>query len=240
MTQDSSDLKALQASLGLSFRDVSLLEQSLVHRSYPNENPDFPIADNERLEFLGDAVLGFVVAELVYCRFPGFTEGGLTKLRSALVRQEALARVARHLNLGQYLRLGRGEEGSGGRHRPKTQARAVEALIGAVLLDQGYYTAKALVLQLLTPYLDQAVKDKVADPKSQLQEVVQSQMRMIPVYRVVNEAGPEHSKRFTIEVAAGEALLGRGDGRSKRSAEKEAARAALEALSSLDIRPRKG
>ena len=225
------DFVNLQATLGVNFRDLSLLQQALVHRSYLNENPDLPLASNERLEFLGDAVLGFIVAEEIYHRFPDLSEGELTKLRSALVRGETLGRVALSLNLGEYLYLGRGEEESGGRRRTRNLGCTLEAVIGAVLIDQGLDAAKSFILRILGSELERAIEDKlVADYKSRLQQIIQSERKITPVYRTIEEIGPDHAKVFNVEVLAGDTILGQGYGRSKREAEMEAARLALDGL----------
>ena len=226
-----TDLVGLQSILGVSFSDPSVLQQALVHRSYLNEIPASPTASNERLEFLGDAVLGFVVAEEIFRRFPDLSEGELTKLRSALVRGETLSAIALSLRLGDYLYLGRGEEESGGRQRPRNLSCALEAVIGAVLVDRGLDAARGFILMVLGDELERAIEDKlVADYKSRLQQIIQSERRVTPVYRTVEEVGPDHAKVFTVEVMAGSATLGQGAGRSKRAAEMEAAREALETL----------
>ncbi|MEE8470064.1 MAG: ribonuclease III [Dehalococcoidia bacterium] len=227
-----SDVAALQDVLGVSFKDLSLLQQSLVHRSYLNENPDSNLTSNERLEFLGDAVLGFVVAEKLYAQFPESPEGVLTNLRSALVRGETLGRVASSLHLQDYLYLGRGEEESGGRRRLRNMSCALEAVIGAVLVDQGLEAARSFVLRILHGELKRLVENEVkSDSKSRLQEIIQSERRITPIYRTVEEVGPAHARVFTVEVMAGDSVLGHGSGRSKRVAEMDAARQALERLS---------
>ena len=227
-----ADLAALQEVLGVSFNDLSLLEQALVHSSYINENPSFVPGSNERLEFLGDAVLGFVVAEKLYQDFPDLSEGEMTKLRSALVRRDTLARVAKAVRLGDYLYLGKGEEASGGRHKPANLARALEAVIAAVFLDQGSDIAGDFVLSLLKEEVARVISRSMGvDYKSQLQELIQSRQQLTPTYRIVEAIGPDHDKRFTVEVMAGDAVLGRGSGKGKKSAETEAARSALEHLS---------
>lgn len=231
-------LDALQNILGVAFEDVTHLQQSLVHRSYLNESEalsetsdDHPLSSNERLEFLGDALLGYVVAERLYCEFPGFSEGDLTNLRSALVCTETLARIARSLNLGDYLFLGKGEAESGGRHRQRNLACALEAVIGAILVDQGFNVAREFVLRILGKELERATAEKLEkDPKSRLQEVVQAEQRLTPVYRTDNVTGPDHDRIFVVDVFAGETFLGRGSGKSKRAAEQEAAVAALKTL----------
>lgn len=230
-----TDLAGLQSILGVSFKDQSVLQQALVHRSFLNEVSDVTVASNERLEFLGDAVLGFVVAEDIYRRFPDLAEGELTKLRSALVRGETLGRLALSLGLGDYLYLGRGEEESGGRRRPRNLSCAMEAVIGAVLIDGGFEVARTFILRMLEVELERAIEDKlVADYKSRLQQIIQLERRLTPVYRTVEEVGPDHAKVFTVEVLAGNVILGRGSGRSKRAAEMEAACAAIEALAGGD------
>jgi ribonuclease-3 len=226
-----SDLDALKATLGVNFKDESLLQQALVHRSYLNENPALHLVSNERLEFLGDAVLGFVVANELYSRFPDFSEGELTKLRAALVRGETLTRIALSLQLGDYLYLGHGEEESGGRSRSRNLSCTLEAVIGAVFLDGGLDVAESFILKLLHGELEGVVEDKfAADYKSRLQQIIQSERKITPVYRTIEEVGPDHAKTFTVEVLAGDIILGRGSGRSKRAAEVDAARNALQGL----------
>ena len=226
------DLVALQENLKVSFNDLSLLEQALVHSSYINENPGFAPVSNERLEFLGDAILGFVVAEKLYQDFPDLAEGEMTKLRSVLVRRDTLARIARAIRLGDYLYLGRGEEASGGRHKLANLAGALEAVVAAVFLDRSLAITREFVLKLLEEELQKVVKQgTVVDYKSQLQELTQSRYRSTPDYRLLEEVGPDHDKRFTVEVGAGDVVLGRGSGKSKKMAETEAAHSALEQLS---------
>lgn len=220
----------VQKALGITFKDVTYLEQSFIHRSYVNENSS-ALASNERLEFLGDAVLGFVVAEELYYRFPGLPEGDLTKLRSYLVRMETLARVAGALNLGDFLYLGKGEDESGGRHRQRNLAGTLEAVIGAVFLDQGFEVAREFILKIFSSEMEKIATGEIEeDPKSHLQELIQSKRQVTPVYRVVDSEGPEHSKVFTVEVLAGETVLGQGRGVGKRMAERKAARNALDRL----------
>ena len=226
-----ADLAALQQTLGISFNDPSLLEQALVHSSYVNENPGFAPASNERLEFLGDAVLGFVVAEKLYQDFPHSTEGEMTKLRAALVRGNTLARVARTIELGDYLYLGKGEETSGGRRKPANLAGALEAIVAAVFLDQGSITTRKVILRLFNEELQRVVSQGArVDYKSQLQELIQAREQQTPAYQLVEAIGPDHDRRFSIEVRAGDTVLGKGSGKSKKAAETEAARAALEQL----------
>jgi len=226
-----AELAVLQEILGVSFKDLSRLEQALVHSSYINENPDFAPTSNERLEFLGDAILGSVVAEKLYQDLPSFTEGEMTKLRAALVRRDALARAARAISLGDYLYLGKGEEASGGRRKPVNLAGALEAVIAAIFLDQGSATAKNFILRLFNKELQKVVSQGAGvDYKSQLQELIQAREQQTPDYYVIEATGPDHDRRFTVEVRAGDTVLGRGSGKSKKEAETEAARSALETL----------
>ncbi len=225
------DLAILQQTLGISFNDLLLLEQALVHSSYLNENPGFALPSNERLEFLGDAVLGLAVAEKLYQDFPHLSEGGMTKLRSALVRRDSLARIARTLGLGNHLYLGKGEEESGGRDKPANLAGALEAVMAAIFLDQGSAIATDFILRLLSKELQRVVSQGVkTDYKSQLQELIQSRQQQTPAYYLVEAVGLAHDKRFTVEVRIDNAVLGRGSGKSKKVAETEAARSALERL----------
>lgn len=226
-----SDLTALQEILDIKFKTPSLLEMAVVHSSYVNENPGLVSGHNERLEFLGDAVLGFIIAEKLYQDFPDVSEGEMTKLRSALVRRDTLARVARAIRLGDFLYLGKGEESSGGRAKTANLAGALEAVIAATFLDQGIASTGNLILRLLSEELVKVVSQGMGiDYKSQLQELIQSRRQLTPTYRLLAEAGPEHDKRFTVEVMAGDAVLGKGTGSSKKLAETAAARSALERL----------
>lgn len=226
-----ANLTALQQTLGVSLNDLSLLEQAIVHDSYLNEHPDFPLVSNERLEFLGDAILGLIIAQKLYHDFLRLGEGEMTRLRSVLVCQNALAHVARAIKLGDYLYLGKGEEATGGRKKPANLAGALEAVIAAIFLDQGLPATENVVLSLFDKALQKAVKrGAMADYKSQLQEYSQVKLKKVPAYRVVTTTGPAHERNFTVEVRIGDTLLGRGSGKSKKAADAEAARAALERL----------
>lgn len=227
-----NELDTLQQTLGVSFNNLSLLEEALVHSSYVNENPNPDLVPNERLEFLGDAILGLIIAEKLYQDFPQFTEGKMTKLRAALVRRDTLARLAKNIGLGSYLYLGKGEEASGGRHRSINLAGALEALTAAIFLDSGLDMTEEFILRLFEYELKKAAdRWEETDYKSQLQEAIQAREQQSPVYRVIEEVGPDHDKRFTVEVSNGTKVLGRGTGKSKKLAETEAARSALERLS---------
>ncbi|MFC2006145.1 ribonuclease III [Chloroflexota bacterium] len=226
-----ADLTSLQHTLGVSFNNASLLEQALVHSSYINENPGFALTSNERLEFLGDAVLGLIVAEKLYQGFPHFAEGAMTKLRATMVRRDTLARVAGAIGLGNYLYFGKGEEAGGGRQKPANLAAALEAVIAAIFLDKGLAAARDFVVKLLNAELGKVVSQgTTVDHKSELQELIQAKEQQTPDYHVIEATGPEHSKTFTIEVRVGETVLGKGTGKSKKAAESEAARSALEKL----------
>jgi len=226
-----TELATLQKTLGIFFKDPSLLKQALVHSSYVNENPSLAPTSNERLEFLGDAVLGLIVAEKLYQDYPDLTEGKMTKLRAALVRRDTLTRMARATGLGEHLYLGRGEDATGGRNKPANLAAALEALIAAVFLDQGLIAARDFILRLLEKELSRAIShDASIDYKSELQELIQASRQQIPTYHVIDATGPAHARTFTVEVRLGETVLGRGTGKSKKAAETEAARSALEQL----------
>lgn len=224
---DPTDLQALIRRLGYGFHDPALLERALVHRSYVNEHTDTR-EHNERLEFLGDAVLDLIVAEALMERLPGSAEGELTRRRAALVNEGSLADLAGELGLGPFLCLGRGEELNNGRGRPSILADAVEALVGAIYLDGGYGAARAAALGWLAERLDEVVTGRSpADPKTALQERLQARGEGSPAYRVVTATGPDHDPLFEVEVVVDGRVLGRGAGRSKKDAEKDAARRCL-------------
>ncbi len=222
-----ADLDALQKTLGIRFKKRSLLEQALIHTSYINENPHLALNSNERLEFFGDAILGFIIARELYQRFPSLSEGGMTKLRSSVVRRDALSHTARAIRLGDYLYLGKGEEASGGRRKPANLARAFEALIAAIFLDQGLASTRNFILRATSKELK---KGTDADYKSRLQELLQARQQPKPTYQVIAVTGPAHDRAFTVEVRVGDNVLGRGSGKSKKAAETEAARSALAQL----------
>jgi len=223
---------SLQRDLDVEFGNPSLLREALTHRSYLNEiNQAWP--SNERLEFLGDTVLGLITTDYLFGRFPDLSEGELTNLRSALVRTETLARFAQNINLGQYLFMGRGEEMSQGRHRPAGMACAFEALLGAIYLDQGYPAVQDFAMRFIDPELTQVIEGRLhKNAKSTLQEFAQARMQQTPTYHLIDETGPDHAKSFTVEVRVGTQVLGHGNDRSKRGAEQSAAEAALEQLKS--------
>jgi ribonuclease-3 len=225
------DWNDCQNKLGVSFHQESLLEQAFVHSSYSNENPDFAWPSNERLEFLGDAILNFIVTEKLCEEFPKLPEGELTEIRASLVCRDTLSELASSLKLGDWLLLGRGEEANGGRAKASNLANAMEALIGALYLDQGLAKARRFVLRQLKPELEKIKGGRmIPNYKALVQELIQGQKRPTPVYRLVEATGPDHSKQFTAEILVEGESLGRGTGRSKKVAESQAARAAWEKL----------
>ena len=227
----------LQAA-GIEIRNQDLLETALVHRSFVHERWDQPLQSNERLEFLGDSVLNFLAAMYLYTAFPDKGEGELTALRAALVRTAMLARFARRLHLGSALKLGKGEEQSGGRERDPLLADAFEALVAAIFLDGGMDAADRFLRPLLEEEAATIVaRGLVLDDKSRLQERVQGERNQTPRYKTVRMEGPDHDRRFTIEVWAGGDRLGVGEGASKQAAAQAAARAALEYLDHLASPP---
>jgi ribonuclease III len=230
-----SQLDSLQRRLGVEFRDPLLLETATTHRSTVNERPEAGLQDNERLEFLGDAILGAIVAEELYRAFPSAPEGSLTVMRADLVREAALARWARLLDLGTYLVVGKGEDQRGGRERDALLSSAFEAVIGAIYLDQGHEAARRVVAGLVADELPHLSPSAPAqDPKSELQQRVQARFHALPSYRVVSTAGPEHRPLFTVEVAVEGEVSGVGTGPSKQAAEQEAARQALDTWTALE------
>ena len=226
-----TDWDSCQRTLEVCFNDLSLLEQAFVHSSYLNENSDFPLPSNERLEFLGDAVLGFIVAESLHMEFPELPEGHLTMIRAFLVCRESLNEVASSLKLGDWLLLGRGEEATGGRMRQSNLANAMEALIGAIYLDQGLDVAKEFVLRQLKPLLERTRAGAISpNYKALLQESLQKQTQLTPNYRVAEVSGPDHDPQFSVEVVIEGDVVARGTGQSRKAAEVEAARIAWEKL----------
>jgi ribonuclease-3 len=221
----------LEATLGFVFEDKSLLQRALTHRSYLNENPNLPWLDNERLEFLGDSILGFITAEYLYHRFPEMTEGDLTSLRAALVRGQTLAEFARDLGLGPQLLISRGEEAAGGRGRTALLAATFEALVGALYLDQGLDAVRRVILQLMEPKTQSIFKERLdRNAKSLLQELSQGRLRLTPLYRTVSASGPDHAREFTVEVLLSDRVYGIGHGPNKQTAEQEAAQIAINEL----------
>lgn len=230
---EPDSIRRIILSLELPIKDEFLLIRALTHRSYINENKD-KLEDNERLEFLGDAILSFVVAEWIYNKFPEKPEGSLTKLRAALVHTEKLAQFARSINLGDMLFLGKGEIYAGGRDRSPILCDAFEALIGALYLDSGINTVKNFIYPFLENETDQILLNhKDEDPKSILQEWAQANGYPAPTYILISESGPDHAKTFEMQVVVNGDLLGTGKGSSKQNAEKDAAIGAINTIGLL-------
>ncbi|MCU0465930.1 MAG: ribonuclease III [Anaerolineae bacterium] len=205
----------LQRLMGVTFNQPELLRQALTHRSYLNEHPDEDAPDYERLEFLGDAVLDFLTGEMLFRRFPDLSEGELTRLRSALVRMEALADLARGMNLGAAIRMGKGEARNGGRDRTSTLCRVFEALVGALYLDHGLDATRAFVIPRLTTMQDQILQEALdKDARSRLQEWSQAEHGQTPTYHVLDISGPDHERTYTVEVRLNGEPLATGTGRS--------------------------
>lgn len=221
-------LEELEKSLKLKFKNKDLIKTAFVHRSYLNEHPDEAISHNERLEFLGDSILGFIVSEYLFERFPSSSEGDLTNFRSALVNASSLASVSGELGLGEHLLLSKGEEATGGRQRQYLLANTFEAFLGALYLDLGIEPARKFVHTYLLPNIDQIIDKKLyKDFKSLLQEKAQEKLSTTPIYKVLGEEGPDHSKIFKMGVYFGEKLVAEGSGASKQKAEQAAAESAL-------------
>lgn len=230
----TNNLSQLEEKLSLKFKDQDMLLQSLTHRSYLNENPGFRLGHNERLEFLGDAVLELIVTEELYAKFPEKPEGELTSFRAALVNSKMLSEVAVELEINEFLMLSRGEAKDVGRARQFILANAFEALIGAIYLDQGYDAAKKFILRVLMTKLEEVLSKKLyKDPKSLFQEEAQDRVGLTPTYEVIREWGPDHDKHFVVGVFLGEELVAEGEGPSKQAAQEEAARSALHVKSWL-------
>ncbi len=226
--------RELEEALGARFKDPRLLDLALTHPSYINEAGGNKLDSNVRLALLGDAVLGFIVVDSLYDKFPHLPQGDLTHIRSHLVSQESLAKLAIRLRLGERLLMGTGEKGSGGPKRHRNLATALEAVIGAVYLDQGLESARGVVMMLLGEEMASFVRRGIPkDFKSILQEELQSAQKGSPVYRIITADGPEHKPSFTVEVAAAGEVLGTGSGSSKQAAEREAAQQALTRLGVL-------
>ncbi len=223
------DFSQFEQKAGISFLDKSLLKQAFTHRSYINENRDSNLEHNERLEFLGDAVLELVITDHLYHEMKESDEGKLTAIRSALVNADTCARVAQTLGANDYLLLSKGESKDNGRARQYILANTLEALIGAMYIDQGYDSAKEFILRNIASLAGDIMKDGTwIDAKSLFQEKAQEFKGHTPIYKTVKESGPDHDKHFTVRVSVGDETYGEGDGKSKQDAEQSAARQALE------------
>jgi ribonuclease-3 len=229
------NLERLEERIGVIFKNKNLLKEALTHRSYLNENPswgrDFLSPHNERLEFLGDAVLELVATEILFKNYPSSSEGELTSIRSALVNYQMLADVSREIELSDYILLSRGEAKDTGKARDVILANAFEALIGAIYLDAGYEAAEKFINSFVMKRVREVMeKELYKDPKSLLQEIIQEKKKITPTYEVISEKGPDHAKIFRVGVYFGDKLIAEGEGSSKQEAEVEAARNALKAL----------
>jgi ribonuclease-3 len=222
------DIKEFQKSIGLIFNDNALLTQAFVHRSYINENKASGLSHNERLEFLGDAVLELVITDFLYKKYTDKAEGELTAYRSALVNADTCADIATKLGMGQYLLLSKGESKDTGRARQYILANALEALIGAIYLDQGLESAHEFINKNFIPMIDEIIsKGSHVDSKSLFQEKAQEFEGVTPAYKTIKETGPDHEKKFTVGVYLGKDLIATGEGKSKQDAEQSAAKEAL-------------
>lgn len=226
-----SNLKNLEKIINVKFNNIDLLQQALVHRSFINEHPDFRVGHNERLEFLGDAVLEIIVTEYLFINFPDKPEGDLTNWRASLVNSKMLYQVAKNLNFEEYLLLSRGEsKDKDSKARQYILADSVEAIIGAIYLDQGLDSAKKFIFKNVVTSLDDIIKNKTyLDPKSRFQEVAQEIVGVTPNYKVLKEEGPDHAKKFTVGLFLEEELVSVGEGFSKQEAQTDAAEKGLQA-----------
>lgn len=222
------DFKDLQKKLGIKFKDENLLKQAFIHRSYLNENPGFKLDHNERLEFLGDAVLELIVTSHLYKNYPDLAEGEMTSLRAALVNSQMLLQISGRLGFNDYLYLSRGEAKEISRGRQYILANTFEAFIGSLYLDQGYESAEKFILKNLIPELKNVIEKKLwRDPKSLFQEVAQERVGITPTYEVLESSGPDHAKKFTVGVYLKNELISSGEGASKNEAQQQAAENAL-------------
>jgi len=224
-------LHHLEERLAYKFRDINLLSTALTHRSYVNENKQLAISDNERFEFLGDAVLGLSVSDLIIKKYVTFPEGTLTQIRASLVNEKHLAQLAGNLQLGDCLLLGRGEDSSGSRTKDSFLANAFEAVIAAVYIDSNFDNAKNIITKLIEPLLkDDTSSSEYFDYKTALQELCQKRYKTVPLYMVIDSKGPDHAKTFEVKIVIVNKLTEIGSGRSKKEAEKQAAQKAWEIL----------
>ena len=226
--KNMNEYKDLEKLIEIKFKNTDLLKLAFTHRSYLNEHRGENIKSNERIEFLGDAVLELIATEYLYEKYPKQTEGEMTNFRSALVQGKQLAVIARQLGLGKYLFLSNGEENSGGREKNYILANTLESLIGAIYLDAGFQKAKKFVHDFVLSSLDEIIEKELhIDPKSKFQEIIQEKMEVTPIYKTLSESGPDHNKRFEAGVFVNNELIAKGIGGSKQLAEENAAVQAL-------------
>lgn len=229
------DFSILEKKTKITFKDKNLLRQAFIHRSYINENPGTGLAHNERLEFLGDAVLELIVTDFLYKKYPNYTEGELTALRSALVNAVIISEIATLIGMNDYLLLSKGEAKDNGKARQYILANTFEAYVGALYLDQGIEAADKFIRKYLLPKTEEIVSKKLwRDAKSLVQEKAQEFVNVTPSYRVLSESGPDHDKHFTVGIYFGPNLIAEGKGKSKQEAEQKAAEAALKIKNWLD------
>jgi ribonuclease-3 len=227
----SENLSALESSIGYTFKKKAFLKEAMTHKSFAHEQQKTQIVFNERMEFLGDAVLELVMSEFLYCMYQDYTEADLSKIKAYAVQESTLADIAQSLSIGDYLKFGKGEELTGGRRKPSLLANAYEALLAAIYLDGGYKKAKNFVLSFLTPKIeDLAINNFLFDFKTKFQEVVQAQFGILPKYITHREEGPEHKKIFEVNVFINDDYYGSGKGKTKKAAAQKAAEAGLKKI----------
>lgn len=228
VSTQNNDFTEIEKRLGVTFDDKLLLKAALTHRSYLNENKDYKLGHNERMEFLGDAVLELLVTEKLYANYPNETEGKLTSVRAATVRTETLAEMSRKLGYGKHLLMSHGEEATGGRDREYILANTFEAVLGAIYLDKGIEVCRDFLKRELYQLIPEIIKEKLyIDNKSKFQEIAQEEYKETPYYELIEESGPDHDKIFEMAVFIGDKEFGRGNGKNKQTAEQEAAGDAL-------------
>jgi ribonuclease-3 len=223
-----TELNTLEQKIGVKFKDSNLLKESLTHRSYLNEHPNWPLPHNERLEYLGDAVLELAVSETLFSKFPNYPEGQLTVLRAALVNYQMLSKIATEIDLDKFVLMSRGERADTSKAREVILANAIEAVIGAIYLDRGFGITEKFIQKFILVHIDEILRTKsYKDAKSELQEIIQEKLRVTPTYRVLEESGPAHQRIFRIGVYFGDKFIAEGTGSSKQEGEIEAAKNAL-------------
>jgi ribonuclease III len=223
--------KEVEKKLGLKFKDTTLLKNALIHRSYLNENRKKNLENNERLEFLGDAVLELIISAELYTKFPKKTEGELTSIRSAIVRTESLAQESRRLEIGKHILMSKGEKDSGGQDKDFILANTYEALLGAIYMDLGFEKCKEFVKKTALKKLPRVISEELfIDPKTKIQELIQAKYKVTPTYKVIEEVGPDHDKSFTVALKIGNTVMAKGSGLSKQKAEEDAAQKSIDIL----------
>jgi len=228
---EKNSIKELEKIIGVKFENISLLEEAVTHRSFLNENTSSKTSNNERMEFLGDAVLELIISEYLFSKYTEREEGDLTSFRAATVRTTTLASVSRELHYGEFLRMSKGEEESGGKDKDYLLANLFESILGSIYLDKGYDVCREYIHRVLVPKIDGIVENRLdIDPKTKLQEVTQSLFKETPLYEVIREEGPDHDKLFTVKAKVSSKDLGIGEGSSKQKAEERAAQKSLEML----------